>query len=148
MDSTLLISLLVFIAMFVGLGKLFGGFRQEPSQEGILKQQLWIDMYRFPSSVAKTVTQTYPHLSPPQVESVLKGLREFFHICREAGPMMIAMPSQVVDVAWHEFILSTRVYQEFCQKGFGRFLQHIPAEAMNQTGKGPVRYQAGLGIGL
>jgi hypothetical protein len=97
---------------------------------------LWIDTYRFPPSVAKKVIEAYPHLSSPQLESVLKGLREFFHICREAGPMIVAMPSQVVDVAWHEFILSTRAYQEFCQKAFGRFLHHSPAEAMKQTGKG------------
>ncbi|MEJ2231840.1 MAG: hypothetical protein P8X46_11745, partial [Nitrospirales bacterium] len=136
MDSTLLISLLVFVGMVVGFSKLFGVFRQGPTEEEILKQQLWIDTFRFPSSVANKVTETYPHLSPPQVESVLKGLREFFHICREAGPVMIAMPSQVVDVAWHDFILSTRTYQEFCQKAFGRYLHHTPAEAMKQTGKG------------
>jgi hypothetical protein len=137
MNSTLFISLLVFIGMVMGLGKLFGGFRQRPSQEKILKPQLWIDTYRFPSSVVNTVVETYPHLASPQVESVLKGLREFFHICREAGPVMVAMPSQVVDVAWHAFILSTRAYQEFCQKAFGRFLHHTPAEAMKREGKGP-----------
>ncbi|MDH5575355.1 MAG: hypothetical protein OEY80_07730 [Nitrospirota bacterium] len=97
-----------------------------------------IHTYRFPALVASTVTDTYPHLTEPQVKSVLKGLREFFLIfCREAGPVMIAMPSQVVDVAWHEFILSTRDDQEVCQKAFGRFLHHTPAEALQQTGKGP-----------
>jgi hypothetical protein len=40
------------------------------------------------------------------------------------------MPSQVVDVAWHAFILSTRTYEEFCQNAFGPFLHHMPAEAM------------------
>ena len=40
------------------------------------------------------------------------------------------MPSQVVDVAWHEFILFTRDYRDFCQRGLGRFLHHVPAEAM------------------
>lgn len=40
------------------------------------------------------------------------------------------MPSQVVDDAWHEFILFTRIYQKFCSKALGRFLHHIPAEAM------------------
>ena len=136
MDSTLLISLLVFVGMVVGLGRLFGGFRQGPSHEEILKQQSWIDTYRFPPSVASKVTETYPHLSSNQVVSVLKGLREFFHICCQAGPVIVAMPSQVVDVAWHAFILSTRAYQEFCQKAFGRFLHHTPAEAMKQTRKG------------
>ncbi|MDR4493446.1 MAG: hypothetical protein AB7P17_00460 [Nitrospirales bacterium] len=47
------------------------------------------------------------------------------------------MPSQVVDVAWHAFILSTKSYEKFCRHAFGRFLHHTPAAAMKQTGKGP-----------
>lgn len=43
---------------------------------------------------------------------------------------MVAMPSQAVDVAWHEFILFTKDYQKFCKRAFGRFLHHTPAEAM------------------
>lgn len=50
------------------------------------------------------------------------------------------MPSQVVDVAWHEFILFTRDYAAFCDKAFGRFLHHTPAEAMAS------QQQAGDGI--
>lgn len=49
---------------------------------------------------------------------------------------MIAMSSQVVDVAWYEFILFTRAYQAFCQKALSRFLHHMPAEAIKQAGKG------------
>lgn len=41
------------------------------------------------------------------------------------------MPSQAVDVAWHEFILFTRQYESFCYQTFGRFLHHTPAEAMD-----------------
>jgi hypothetical protein len=43
---------------------------------------------------------------------------------------MVSMPSQVVDDAWHEFILFTRHYDKFCRAAFGRFLHHTPAEAM------------------
>jgi hypothetical protein len=43
---------------------------------------------------------------------------------------MVSMPSQVVDVAWHEFILFTRKYEHFCSNAIGRFLHHTPAEAM------------------
>ena len=43
---------------------------------------------------------------------------------------MVSMPSQVVDDAWHEFILFTRAYDGFCRKALGRFLHHTPAEAM------------------
>jgi hypothetical protein len=43
---------------------------------------------------------------------------------------MVAMPSQVVDVAWHEFILFTREYEKFSKKAIGGFLHHTPTEAM------------------
>jgi hypothetical protein len=61
---------------------------------------------------------------------VLLALRDYFQLCRMAGRRMVAMPSQVVDDAWHEFILFTRQYERFCRRGFGRFLHHTPAEAM------------------
>ena len=41
------------------------------------------------------------------------------------------MPSQVVDVAWHEFILFTKLYEEFCKRGMGKFIHHTPAEGMS-----------------
>ena len=44
---------------------------------------------------------------------------------------MVAMPSQVVDDAWHEFILFTRSYKTFSQRAVGRFLHHTPTEAMS-----------------
>jgi hypothetical protein len=37
------------------------------------------------------------------------------------------MPSQAADGLWHEFILFTRNYQNFCDDAFGRFLHHTPA---------------------
>ena len=36
------------------------------------------------------------------------------------------MPSKAVDEAWHEMILMTREYTEFCQRAFGRYLHHLP----------------------
>jgi hypothetical protein len=72
MDSILLTSLLVFVGIIVGLGKLVGGFQPGLSQQKILEQQLCIDTYRFPSSVVNNVTETYPHLFLFQMESMLK----------------------------------------------------------------------------
>jgi len=37
-------------------------------------------------------------------------------------------PSLVVDLAWHEFILFTRYYQEFCMTHFNKFIHHTPSE--------------------
>jgi hypothetical protein len=46
---------------------------------------------------------------------------------------MLSMPSQAVDEAWHAFILSTKSYASFCQRAFGKFLHHHPAETMTDT---------------
>ena len=99
------------------------------------EQEHYIATYTFPSSLATTIHMKYPHLSSDQVSLALDGLREFFYACQRASKVMMAMPSQVVDVAWHEFILSTRDYEQFCQHAFGRFLHHTPAEAMKKPEK-------------
>ena len=38
----------------------------------------------------------------------------------------ILTPSQRVDLAWHEFILTTRPYHKFCEKHFGQYIHHSP----------------------
>jgi len=40
------------------------------------------------------------------------------------------MPSRMVDIAWHEFIIFTRAYADFSSKATGRFLHLPPTEAM------------------
>ena len=42
-------------------------------------------------------------------------------------------PSLIVDLAWHEFILFTRYYQEFCMTNFNRFIHHTPSENEDHT---------------
>lgn len=86
--------------------------------------------FAFPLGLARKVRQTYPHLDERQVAMVMAGLRDYFGIAQSAGRQMVAMPSQAVDVAWHEFILFTRGYQSFCNSVMGRFLHHTPAEHM------------------
>ena len=94
----------------------------------------FIESYRFPPGVRQRVGKRYPHLSEEQLDLVFVALREYFHLCRKARRRLLAMPSQVVDVAWHEFILFTRNYGDFCRRGLGHFLHHTPTEAMaNRT---------------
>ena len=62
---------------------------------------------------------------------VLEGLKKFFIINNMANKQSVAMPSQAVDLAWHEFILYTKAYSDFSKKGIGRFLHHTPTEAMS-----------------
>lgn len=89
-----------------------------------------IQTYVFPDSIKESIIKKYPHVSPEQAGGVVEGLREYFQVCNAAGKSMVSMPSQVVDVAWHEFILFTRKYQHFCNRALGHYLHHTPAEAM------------------
>lgn len=106
----------------------------------VTKRAKLIDRYPFPPSLPTKVREKYPHLSDRELEQVMNGLREYFHLCNIAGKRMVSMPSQAVDVAWHEFILFTRKYEHFCKRALGRFLHHTPAEAMES----PTAAQAGI----
>ncbi len=95
------------------------------------RQKRHIERTALPVSVKQKLSETYPHLKPEQAQKVLDGLREYFYLCHTAGQRMVSMPSQAVDVAWHEFILNTRRYHQYCQRAFGRYLHHTPAQAMS-----------------
>jgi hypothetical protein len=94
-------------------------------------RERFIAEYPFPQTVSRKLVEHYPHLTPSDAQRVVAALRNWFSICRMAGRRrMVSMPSQAVDVAWHEFILFTRDYEVFCRSALGRFLHHTPAEAM------------------
>jgi hypothetical protein len=103
-------------------------------------QLAYIENYQFHSVLNKKVKLKYPHLNDAQVELVLATLKDYFIFCNKAKKRMVAMPSQVVDIAWHEFILYTRAYEIFSRKAIGRFLHHTPTEAM----KSPTLAQEGI----
>lgn len=98
----------------------------------LLRQRLaFIERYAFHPAIAARLRKKRPELTAEQEALVLRGLRDYFHLCAQAGRRrLVAMPSQVVDDAWHEFILFTRAYEAFCGKALGRYLHHTPAEAM------------------
>jgi hypothetical protein len=45
------------------------------------------------------------------------------------GEKDCSMYSLVVDEAWHQFVLFTHEYTEFCHSFFGRYIHHIPGNA-------------------
>jgi hypothetical protein len=97
---------------------------------GRRRREAFIENYPYRKFLDQRLAARRPELSSDQREQVFRGLRDYFHLCNTAGQRMVAMPSQVVDDAWHEFILFTRQYDQFCRNAFGRFLHHTPAEAM------------------
>lgn len=118
-----LISLIVMLLILSGFAVIYLKKRRS-------RQLEYIKGYVFHSSIKKKISNKYPHLSNEETHLVFRALRDYFWMCNKAKRRMVAMPSQVVDDAWHEFILFTRNYEIFCSKSIGRFLHHTPTEAM------------------
>ena len=51
----------------------------------------------------------------------------FLKVCADK-PGCHLRPSRRVDLGWHQFILNTVDYAEFCSRVAGRFLHHVPEE--------------------
>jgi hypothetical protein len=85
-----------------------------------------------PRFLKQKLVATYPHLTHRDAELVERGLRQFFIACQRSKRRFVAMPSQVVDSMWHEFILHTSAYREWCDLVVGRFIDHVPAEVLGR----------------
>ncbi|MBL4686458.1 MAG: hypothetical protein JKY37_17820 [Nannocystaceae bacterium] len=57
-------------------------------------------------------------------ERLLTEVLRFLELCAASEKSLT--PSPRIDGAWHEFVLCTREYSEFCQRRFGRFVHHDP----------------------
>ena len=97
----------------------------------MLRQEKYLRHSLFPKALKTKLRKKHHNLTDIQVDLVFQGLYSYFRMSQLANGTMLAMPSQIVDEVWHDFILFTRLYQLFCQKALGRFLHHTPTEAMN-----------------
>ena len=92
-----------------------------------LRREAHIRGYMFPQGLFEKFHKKHPTLDVKNQQLVARGLRQFFLAYFKGGCRRVAMPSQVVDDLWHEFILFTRDYKTFCDDAFGQFLHHTPA---------------------
>lgn len=91
----------------------------------------YIDDSEFPPHVERRVMRRYPQLGEADWAEVERGLREWFICSAWRGRTVLGMPSRVVDEAWHEFILDSIAYTQFCNAAFGGYLHHMPDEDMS-----------------
>jgi hypothetical protein len=103
-------------------------FRRERNR---IRQREFIREYAWPPGLLDRLQARHEWYSRKNSALVAEGLRQYFLAYQMSGCRFVAMPSQVVDDLWHEFILYTRAYEDFCQKAFGRFFHHTPAEALS-----------------
>lgn len=88
-----------------------------------------------PRFLQRKLRETYPHFTPKDCALVERGLRQFFVACLRSRKRFVAMPSRAVDVMWHEFILHTQAYRDWCRGALGFFLHHTPAEALGRRAR-------------
>ena len=94
------------------------------------RRESFIRTYMFPPGLFDRLAKRRPAISLKERQLVARALRQFFLAYLTGGRRHVSMPSQVADDLWHEFILYTRHYDEFCSRAFGRFLHHTPAVAL------------------
>jgi len=119
----IIIGVIILVAIGVYLWK-------QAEKRKVKKQLAYIENYTFSPAIFKRVHEKHKYLNKQGLKKVEGALRDYFYICSLANGKMVAMPSEIVDVAWHEFILFTREYEHFCKNAMGRFLHHTPTEAM------------------
>ncbi len=93
----------------------------------------FINSFEFPKGLLEKLQGKYEKLSPSDILLVCDGLRQFFRCYIKSRCLHISMPSKVVDELWHEFILYTRDYQQFCDAAFDTFFHHQPAISLDHS---------------
>lgn len=143
LHATKLNALVVLGWLLAALGVWLGWWRPRPgglawglaSLLAVILLTVWVRWQRekhireapLPQFLKRRLRATYPHLAGRDLDLAERGLRQFFLACARSRRQFVAMPSQVVDAMWHEFILHTRAYRDWCQLALGWFLHHTPA---------------------
>jgi len=70
------------------------------------------------STVATKPTKT-------QLSELIDEYLKFMRLM-QLFPYLRFSPSEIVDQVWHEHILFTREYRDFCKKHFGKYVNHAP----------------------
>ena len=96
----------------------------------------FIRAYSFPKGLIERLQKRRPGLAAKDAQLVARALRQFFLAHLKSGRRFVSMPSQMTDDLWHEFILYTRNYDEFCRRAFGRFMHHTPAVVLGADRQG------------
>jgi len=110
-----------------------------------IERAQYIASYIFPTSLRFKLDQAYPDFTGEQVGMILQGLRVWFQLVAANPRTQLGMPSQAVDKAWHEFILLTKNYADFCDNAFGKFLHHTPHSVGDKAQKDGLARTYGLG---
>lgn len=63
-------------------------------------------------------------ISHQEARALFDDMKRFLYLAATT-PTPLA-PPELIDEAWHNFILFTKDYADFCRKYFGKFIHHFP----------------------
>ena len=78
-------------------------------------------------------------LDENQASLLFEDTKRFLYLCgskRKGDPILA--PPDGVDAGWHEFLLFTEDYAQFCFEHFGRFIHHRPRRPEDPKGDGQI----------
>lgn len=64
--------------------------------------------------------------TPAEAEQLFTEAKKFLVLCAATTDAVCEMYSVRVDEAWHQFILFTAEYTDYCSRFFGRYVPHSP----------------------
>ena len=64
-----------------------------------------------------------------EADALFSEVKKFLVLTQSDNTKIWEMYSLRVDEAWHQFILFTTQYNDFCRRFFGRYLHHSPSNA-------------------
>ena len=123
--AAIIIGMVVAVVLLLAAGNALASYKR-------LRRAEFIRRYPWPPGLLDKLASHHPGFTRKQTALVSEGLRQFFLAYLNSGRREVAMPSQVADDLWHEFILYTRDYGRFCNRAFGRFLHHTPAVVLRE----------------
>jgi hypothetical protein len=93
-----------------------------------------------------------------EAHALFREVKRFLVLARSSDDAPWDMYSRRVDEAWHQFVLFTREYIQFCMRFFGSYVQHRPHSTQLDAGEEPAanasfpafraRYEAFFGVPL
>lgn len=119
-----------FYLIMIAAGLLLWASARIWSKRLQLRRAAYIENYSLPQGLFVKLRKKHPNLAEAEFRMIDQALRQFYIAYLLSGCRFVSMPSQAADDLWHEWILYTKMYANFCRKAFGRFLHHTPAAVL------------------
>jgi hypothetical protein len=87
------------------------------------RRQLYVAKYVLPAGLGQEIHRRSHHVG--SFDEAYRALRQWLRL-NVVSRDLLAIPSLAVDILWHDFILDTKSYDQFCRKAYGRKMQHRP----------------------